>query len=254
MTELEARLRAVRERHRAFVPYQMAGASPRWLDHLDALVAAGADAIEVGLPFSDPMMDGPVIQEAALRALAAGTTLETVAHALAGRDLGVPLIAMTYYNVLYHRGLERAATVLRDAGISGAIVPDLPLEELAPWREASAAAGLATVLLVAPSTPAERTARVARASQGFVYASARMAVTGRSDDAGDAPRVVAAIRAAVDTPVYVGIGISTPADAGAAVLFADGAIVGSALVAAVLADDDPAGLELAAAAFRAAVN
>ena len=254
MTELEVRLRAVRERHRAFVPYQMAGASPRWLDHLDALVAAGADALEIGLPFSDPMMDGPVIQEAALRALAAGTTLETAAHALAGRDLGVPLIAMTYYNVLYHLGLERAATVLGDAGIGGTIVPDLPLEELEPWREASAAAGLATVLLVAPATPPERAARVARASQGFVYATARMAVTGRSDDAGVAPRVVAAIRAAVDTPVYVGIGISTPADAAAAVAVADGAIVGSALVAQVLGDDDPAGLESAAAAFRAAVN
>ncbi len=254
MTELEARLRAVREHHRAFVPYQMAGASPRWLDHLDALVAAGADAIEIGLPFSDPMMDGPVIQEAALRALAAGTTVETVAHALAGHDLEVPLVAMTYYNVLYHLGLDRAATVLRDAGIAGTIVPDLPLEELAPWREASAAAGLATVLLVAPSTPPERAARLAVASQGFVYASARMAVTGRSDGAGDAPRVVAAIRAAVDTPVYAGIGVSTPADATAAVSVADGAIVGSTLVAHVLDDDDPAGLEAVASVFRAALN
>ncbi len=254
MTELEARLRALRPRHRAFVPYLMAGASPRWLDHLDALVAAGADAIEVGLPFSDPMMDGPVIQEAALRARAAGTTLETVAHALGARDLGVPLIAMTYYNVLYHLGLERAATVLSAAGIGGAIVPDLPLEELAPWHEASAAAGLATVLLVAPSTPRERAAQLARASEGFVYATARMAVTGRSEEAGDAPRVVAAVRAAVDTPVYVGIGISTPAQAAAAVQFADGAIVGSTLVAQVLADDDPASLEIAASTFRAAIG
>ncbi len=254
MTELERRLRALRDQRRAFVPYLMGGMSPRWLDHLEALVAAGADALEVGLPFSDPMMDGPVIQEAALRALAAGTTIETVATGIAERHLPVPVVVMTYYNVVHHLGLERAASLLSEAGALGTILPDVPLEEIGPWKDASAGPGLATVLLIAPSTPPARVARVAGASEGFVYAAARMAVTGHAEGTGDAQRVVRAIRAVTDTPTYVGIGISTPAHAAATAEWCDGVIVGSALVERVLESDDPAALEHAARPFRAALD
>lgn len=221
-------------RRTALVPYLMAGARPDWVHLVEAVVAAGADAVEVGLPFSDPMMDGPVIQEAALRALEAGTTIDSVCGELAGIDAGVPLVAMTYCNLVYHYGLERAAGRLRGAGITGTILPDLPLEEIAEWAAASDDHDLATVLLVAPSTPSARVRRVVDRSRGFVYAAARMAVTGAADDLGEGRTVVERVRAATTTPVYMGIGIAAPAQARDAAAVADGVIVGSALVRRVL--------------------
>ncbi len=255
MTTLDERLGALRDGgRRALVPYLMAGVRPDWGRLLEALVAGGADAIEVGLPFSDPMMDGPVIQEAALAALAAGTTFDSVVAELASLDLGVPLVAMTYCNVVYHYGLERAAGRLREAGVLGAILPDLALEELGEWSAAGDDADLATVLMVAPATPPERVAAVVERSRGFVYAAARMAVTGAADGLGDGAAVVARIRAVSRTPAYVGIGIASPEQARAATRVADGAIVGSALVRRVLDGSSPEEVQSFVRGLREAID
>lgn len=255
MSDLEARLRALREAGRkALVVYLMAGARDDWVELAEAALNAGADVIEVGLPFSDPMIDGPVIQAAGLRALERGTTMESALRDLGDLGSRAPLVAMTYYNLFFHRGAARAAGQLADAGVAGALAPDLTLEEADEWRGACDAAGVATVFMVAPSTPAARAARLAEASRGFVYAAARMAVTGESADPGDAAAVVARVRAASDRPVYAGIGIAEPAQAAAACESADGAIVGSALVRTVHDGASAAEVESFVAGFRAALG
>ncbi|MDE3031721.1 MAG: tryptophan synthase subunit alpha [Acidobacteriota bacterium] len=255
MKSLEVALRALRENGTtALVPYFMAGATPDWIQHVAAAVHGGANAVEIGIPFSDPMMDGPVIQRAAERALAAGTTLESVCTELSGADLGVPLIAMTYYNLFHHRGLVRSTGLLSGAGVRGAIVPDLTIEESQEWREACAATDIATIFLVAPSTTAERFARLAAATEGFCYASARMAVTGRAEGGGDAQAVVASVRATSDVPTYVGIGITTARQAHDAARFSDGIIVGSALVETILNGATPADTEEFVSKFRHAID
>jgi tryptophan synthase alpha chain len=252
---LETSLRALRESGRkALVPYFMAGATPDWVRHVEAAVLGGADAIEIGIPFSDPMMDGVVIQEAGLRALQAGTTFESVGRDLAALDSEIPLIAMTYYNIFLHYGLERSAGRLQEFAIAGAIVPDLSLEESDEWRDACAAHDISTIFLAAPSTPPARVAEVARHSEGFLYASARMAVTGASGDEGEGARVVANVRAVSDIPVYVGIGISTPQQATAAAAVSDGVIVGSALVKVILEGASAHGVEIFVRSFRDAID
>jgi tryptophan synthase alpha chain len=248
---LETTLRATRASGtKALVPYFVAGATPEWISHVEAAVAAGATAVEIGIPFSDPMMDGPAIQEAAGRALERGTTLDSVCTDLARLDVGVPLIAMTYYNLFLHYGPDRAARRLQSAGISGAIVPDLPVEEATTWRAACDQFDIANIFLVAPSTPPVRVAKITNVGEGFVYAQARMAVTGASDNQGDAARVVAAIRSATDLPVYVGIGVTTPQQAAEAAGVADGVIVGSAVVQLTLKGANPREIEDFVATFR----
>ncbi len=255
MKSLEADLRAVRGSGRKLlVPYFMGGLSPDWTAHVEAAVLAGADAVEIGIPFSDPMMDGPVIQAAALRALERGTTLESICDDLSRLKTTVPLIAMTYYNIVLHYGLERCAGKLAASGVSGAIVPDLALEELEPWATACDGADVATVLLVAPSTPNERVTRLARATQGFAYASARMAVTGMSEGVGDGERVVASIRRASDVPALIGIGIATGDQARTAAKVSDGVIVGSALVQVILDGGGAAEIEAFIRDFRRAID
>lgn len=255
MTSLEARLREVRATGRkAFVPYFMAGASEEWVHHVEAAVAGGADAIEIGLPFSDPMMDGVVIQEAGLRALQRGTTIESVLQELASIDCDIPLVAMTYYNIFLHYGLERSAGRLRESGLSGAIVPDLSLEESGEWRTACDTHDVATIFLAAPSTPPARCKDIAAHSEGFIYASARMAVTGASSEENDAERVVASLREESDVPIYVGIGISTPEQAARAASFADGAIVGAALVKIILDGANVSEVEKFVRSFRNALD
>jgi tryptophan synthase alpha chain len=255
VTPLEERLRAVRAAGRkALVPYVVAGLSEDWVRHVEAAVLAGADLVEVGIPFSDPMLDGVVIQEASQRALKRGTTIESIVADLEGFAGEAPLVAMTYYNLILHYGLDRAAGRLAGAGVQGAIIPDLSLEESDEWRGACAAHDVAPIFLVAPSTPDARVARVAEASQGFIYASARMAVTGASEEVGDAQRVTAAVRRFSDRPCYVGIGISTPALAAAAAQHSDGAIIGSALVKIVLDGATPREVERFLSEFRRALT
>src|SRR5580698_1707016 len=148
MPDLEKELRASRERGRKLlIPYLMGGMTEDWGQSLAAVVAAGADAVEVGIPFSDPMMDGPVIQEAGLRALTRGTVPEEVLDGIARAEAPVPIVVMTYYNLVFRAGHKRMANSMRAAGVSGAILPDLSLEEVAPWAAEADDAGVATVLL-----------------------------------------------------------------------------------------------------------
>jgi tryptophan synthase alpha chain len=252
---LEVQLRALRASGRkALVPYFMAGVTPDWVRHVEAAVQAGADAVEIGIPFSDAMIDGVVIQEAGQRALAAGTTIDSLCADLATLSASVPLVAMTYYNLFHHYGLTRSAGKLIASGISGAIVPDLSIEESGAWKEACDEYDVATIFLVAPSTSAARMSTVVNASEGFVYASARMAVTGEAADIGDAQRVVASVRSVCDTPTFVGIGIATPALAHDAVQVSDGAVVGTALVRLILDGADASQVESFVASFRRALD
>lgn len=255
MKSLETYLRALRDSGRkALVPYLVAGATPDWTRHVEAAVLGGADAVEIGVPFSDPMMDGVVIQEASQRALRRGTTLESICEELEALRPEIPLIAMTYYNLFLHYGLIRSAGRLRTAGLSGAIVPDLSLEESQEWCEACDANDVATIFLVAPSTPAPRVRELARRTQGFAYASARMAVTGAPSGDDEGPRVVSLLHAASDVPVFVGIGIATPQQASQVAEFSDGVIVGSALVRIVLDGGSTADVEAFIRSFRAAID
>lgn len=217
------------------VAYVMAGSTATWLETVECIVAAGADAIEVGLPFSDPIIDGPTVQAAATASLAAGTTFDVVMDALASRSFSVPLVAMTYANVLLRRGYDRAAARLVGAGCTGAIVPDLSLEELDDWQQAAREAGVETVLLAAPSTPPARLDALCARSEGFLYAVGRMATTGETTELD--PRgmaLVAALRPRTSLPICLGIGVSTPDQAAAACQAADGVVVGSAIVRRML--------------------
>ncbi|MGP8007973.1 MAG: tryptophan synthase subunit alpha [Acidimicrobiales bacterium] len=254
--ELEKVLRGRRDAGRKLlVPYVTGGMDDEWLVALEGLAGAGADAIEVGIPFSDPMIDGPVIQEASLRALARGTTPESILADLAHLQVGVPLVAMTYYNLIYRAGHQRMAGLLAEAGVSGAIVPDLPLEELGPWAEAADAAGVATVLLVAPSTPPPRIEAICRRTRGFVYGVGRMAVTGEQATLADSAREVAGrIEAVTDVPVCIGIGVSSPEQAATVCQVADGVVVGSALVRRLLEGEGPVGAATFVASLRHALD
>ncbi|MGB8196045.1 MAG: tryptophan synthase subunit alpha, partial [Acidimicrobiales bacterium] len=173
---------------------------------------------------------------------------------LASIDCDVPLVAMTYYNIFLHYGLERSAGRLRESGLSGAIVPDLSLEESGEWRTACHTHDVATIFLAAPSTPPARCEDIAAHSEGFIYASARMAVTGASSEENDAERVVASLREESDVPIYVGIGISTPEQAARAASFADGAIVGAALVKVILDGANVSEVEKFVRSFRNALD
>jgi len=222
------------------VPYVMAGMVPNWIEVLDAVAAAGADAVEVGIPFSDPMMDGPVIQQASVASLEAGTTPGGVLRELAAARIGLPIAVMTYYNVVFRGGHRRMARSMASSGVAAAILPDLPLDELGPWAEEADAAGVETVLLVAPSTRPERAEAICGRCRGFVYAVARMGVTGERDALGDEiARVVGRVRPFTDLPVCAGVGVSSPAQAVEACRWADGVVVGSALVRRVLAGGGP---------------
>jgi len=237
------------------VPYLMAGMVPDWMHALEAMAHAGADAVEVGIPFSDPIMDGPTIQAAAVRALEAGTTPPGVLEALARVDAAVPLVVMTYYNVVYRAGHRRAAQDMAASGVSGAILPDLPLEEIGPWAGEADAAGIATVMLVAPSSPPERVAQVSARSRGFLYAVGRMGVTGERRDVDDAvPRMVEGIRATSELPILVGVGVSTPDQAVQICRHADGVVVGSALVHRLLDGAGPDGAGALVGEIRRAID
>jgi tryptophan synthase alpha chain len=202
---------------------------------IEAMVSAGVDLVEVGLPYSDPVMDGPVIQAAADRALSNGTrTTDVLEVARASAATGAPTVVMTYWNPVERFGVERFAAELAAAGGAGLITPDLVPDEAAEWIAASEQHRLDRVFLVAPSSTDERLALTADASSGFIYAAAVMGVTGARDQTSAlAPTLVDRVRAVTDTPVGVGLGVSTGEQAHEVAAFADAVIVGSALVKAL---------------------
>jgi len=233
---LEKHLRARRETGaKLLVPYVTGGLGREWCDVVRAVVDAGADAVEVGIPFSDPIMDGRTIQEASQRALDLGATPVGVMDEIATIEVPAPLVVMTYYNLVARLGHERAAHHLRACGVDGAIVPDLPYDELDGWGDAADAAGVETVLLAAPTTPDDRLHAICERSHGFVYGVSLMGVTGeRTELAAHAAEMGRRCKAATDKPVLLGVGISTPDQAAEAAASADGVIVGSALVRRLL--------------------
>lgn len=244
---------AADEGRAALMPYMMAGYPDRetGLAVAAAYADSGADLIELGVPFSDPLADGPTIHAAATTALEAGATLATaleVCRTVADR---VPVIFMAYSNmVLAHGGAGEFAKLIRAAGAAGAIVPDLPLEEATEVREAMAAEGLALVPLLAPTTPAERRRRICEAAQGFVYVVSTVGTTGeRAEIPPAVTELVAATKADAQTPVAVGFGIGTPEQAAQVGEIADGAIIGSRLVRAAGEGGSPQGAADAVGSF-----
>lgn len=231
MIGLEESLRAKRAAGRKLLVPYITGGLDGWTHALRAAVAAGADAIEIGIPFSDPVMDGPVIQEASQRALDAGATPTSVLHEAAELDVQVPLVVMTYYNLAFHAGHERFAASLKRAGIVGCILPDLPLEEAGPWCAAADAEGVETVLLAAPTAPDERLPRICERARGFVYAVGLLGVTGeRSSLASTAVSLAGRLKGVTDRPVLVGVGVSNAEQAVEASRVADGVIMGASVV------------------------
>lgn len=252
---MEAGFRALRDGGRKLlVPYLTGGLGP-WTDHIRAMADAGADAIEVGIPFSDPAMDGPVIQQASEQALRQGTTPASIFSDLRALDAGVPLVAMTYYNLVFHMGDERFAGELVDAGFSGMILPDVPMEEQGPWKSAADAAGIETVLLAGPVTPDDRLARVCEQSRGYVYGVNLMGITGERASLGEQGAVLAKrMKALTDKPVLMGFGVGSPEQAVEVSAEADGAIVGTAIVRRILEGETPEQLHAFVAAMRAALD
>jgi tryptophan synthase alpha chain len=255
--------RAAKEKRAAFVPYLTAGDPDleTSVALIEALAKAGADAIELGVPFSDPIADGPVIQRAAARALAGGTTLAGVLAAVAHarRRVDVPIVLFSYFNPIHARGVESFAEQASASGVDGVLCLDLPPEEGEGVVPRLRAHGLDTVFLLAPtSTPARRKLAAAWSS-GFVYYVSRTGTTGeRTDVPAELAADVKAVRKATRLPVAVGFGISTPEQARAVGRVADGVVVGSALVRAVEehagASDLVAVIGARAAALRAALG
>ncbi|MGI9645090.1 MAG: tryptophan synthase subunit alpha [Ilumatobacteraceae bacterium] len=231
MGRIEDELRAKRARGRKLLVPYITGGYPGWQAAIRAAAANGADAIEIGIPFSDPVMDGPVIQQASQEALDAGATPVSVLDEVPDLDVEIPLAVMTYYNLVHHPGPTRFAANLARAGISGAILPDLPLEESGPWCEAADEEGIETIMLAAPTAPDDRLPRVAARSRGFLYSVGLLGVTGeRASLAETATELAGRLKAITDIPVLVGVGVSDAAQAYQATRVADGVIQGASVV------------------------
>jgi tryptophan synthase alpha chain len=253
LTALEAHLRGTTRK--LLVPYVTGGVSDDWIDLVHAAVDAGADAVEIGIPFSDPVIDGPVIQAASVRSLERGTTPGSVLRDLAGYRRDVPLIAMTYYNLVLQHGQREFARDLVENGVGGAILPDLPLEESASWEADAAAHGVATVLIAAPSTPDDRLGVLCARSTGFVYGMGVMGVTGERAAPTDSARDMARrLKAVTDKPVLIGVGVSTKENAEKVAGVADGVIIGAPVMRRVAEEGGPAGVAELIGGFRAALD
>jgi tryptophan synthase alpha chain len=259
---LRARIASVKEEKRAALSIYLPVGYPGLAGSaaaMEAAVRGGADWLEVGLPFSDPAADGPILQAASTAALAAGTRFEDAleaARALRGRHPGLPLVAMAYANLVHRCGWEASAELLRDAGFDGLIVPDAPLEEAGPLRAALARCGLAHIPLVTPTTEAGRMHAIAATATGFLYVVANVGVTGQADPGA---RVLETVRRARDAapgvPLMVGFGVRGPDDvrrirAGGA----DGCIVGSHVVQRMRQGAGPAEVEAEVARLRTGCN
>lgn len=229
------------------MPYVTGGVTAGWIDYARAYQDAGADLIEVGLPFSDPMLDGVTIQRASEQALARGATAGSILDDLAAAGLRVPVLISTYANLAVRPGFARRAA---ESGASGLIVPDLPVDEVDELDT-----DLDVVLLAAPSTPDDRLARIAARSRGYIYAVSVMGTTGERATLGDAaPALVRRIKAHTDLPVLIGFGVSGPDSAAAAGRAGDGVVVGAALMRRVLDGATPGDLRRDVAGLRAALD
>jgi tryptophan synthase alpha chain len=240
----------------ALMPYMMAGFPDResGMAVAAAYADSGADLIELGVPFSDPLADGPTIHDAGTKALEGGATLATALETCRSVADRIPVVLMAYTNmVLAHGGATEFARLARAAGAAGAIIPDLPLGEAEDIRDDFAAAGLALVPLLAPTTPPDRRAAIAAVARGFIYVVSTVGTTGeRAEVPAALADLVAATKAdAGETPVAVGFGIGTAAQAAEVGRIADGVIIGSRLVRAAAEGDSPAGAADAVAAFLA---
>jgi len=278
MSQVQTALERARAAGRpSLVSYVTAGIRADWTDLLSAMIEAGADAVEIGLPFSDPMLDGPVIQQASGTAISRGANTTAIlaelrrARPRAGRDGEVPLIAMSYANHAYHRGITRYCGELAEAGFSGTIIPDLPAGEADEYLAAAAGAGLDATLMVTPATPVGQMRAIARRSRGFLYVMSVMATTGSTNERDDERRWALAARALSvaagqfaagkltagqdsPPPVLIGFGIDTAARAAAAARHADGVIVASALMRRVLDGADASDIARTVGDLRTAID
>ena len=256
LIRLEDHLRSQRAAGRKLlIPYMTGGLGKDWLDVVRAYADAGADAVEIGIPFSDPVMDGPTIQAASEEALAQGTNLDQVLDQLRGVDAGIPLVVMTYVNLVFHKGYTRFASEAVRAGVSGVVLPDLPLEEMGEWEPHALDAGMETVLLASPLTPDERLVTLCERSAGFIYGVNLLGVTGERAAVSETSVVLAKrLKAVTDLPVIMGFGISTPDQARTVAEHADGVIVASALMRARLDGAGPEQLGAMVADLRAGLD
>jgi tryptophan synthase alpha chain len=240
----------------SLVTYVTGGIREDWTDLLAAMIEAGADAVEVGLPFSDPMLDGRTIQRASAAAISRGTSTAGILRQISAVAASIPLIAMTYANHAYSRGLHAFCRQLADAGFSGVIIPDLPAVEAGDYLEAAGQAGLDATLMVAPATGQEQMKAIAERTRGFLYVMSVMAATGTPRESADTARWALAARARrhSDRPVLIGFGIDTPSRAAAAARHADGVIVASALMHRVLDGASSASIGRDVAALRTALD
>lgn len=226
---------------RALIAYLTAGypSIDASIDLMHEAADAGCDLLEIGVPFSDPIADGPTIQHASMQSLAAGFTLAAVFDRLAERPLPVPSVLFSYLNPLLAVGRDRLLDRLVDLGISGMIIPDLPVDEAADWLPAAQQRDLNTIFLVAPTTTDERLAQVAAASEGFIYAVSTLGTTGaRRDLSASLPPYLARIRRQTQLPIAVGFGISTPAHVAALRPHADAVVIGSRFIDAIRKNED----------------
>ena len=259
MAAVETVLGAARAAGRpSLVGYVTGGIRAGWTDLLAAMIGAGADAVEIGLPFSDPMLDGPVIQRASEAALARGASPDRIlAELRAAGPWPVPLIAMSYANLAFRPGLPGYCAGLAAAGFSGTIIPDLPVAEADGYLTAAGSAGLDATLMVTPATPAAQRRVIAARTRGFLYVMSVMATTGTTAEQQDPDRWALAARNRAGSsarPVLIGFGIDTPARAAAAARHADGVIVASALMRRVLDGATAAEVGRAVGELRAAVD
>lgn len=238
--QLDRLFAAVRSQQRAaLLPYLTAGLpdADTSVALFEAMADAGADGFEIGIPYSDPLMDGPVIAEAGARSLASGTTMTTALEIArtVSRSTAKPILLMTYTNPVLRRGIEAFMKDAAANGAAGVIIADLPVEESQPFRDAAQRAGLGMALFAAPTTSDRRLARIASARPAFIYGVASLGVTGERVTLSDRAHLLSRrIRSITSVPLVMGVGISTPAQAAAAAAGSDGVIVGSALVRRVL--------------------
>ena len=247
-------LRVISDGRKCLVPY-ITGGFNGYLEAISAAAEAGANAIEIGIPFSDPVMDGPTIQEANDLVLSAGVTPLQIIDEIASLDVDIPLAVMTYYNVVYRFGLERFASYLREAKISGAILPDLPLIEANSWKSAADMENREAILFAAPTTTQEHLEEVCKETKGFVYAVGLLGTTGARKELAESAKIIAGrCKEITKKPVLVGVGIGAPDQAVEVSKVSDGCIVGSAIVQQLLDGGGPEAVGALVAEFRSALD